>query len=203
MPTLWSFSECFWIMGLLYAIIFIFTFVLLLASKWSVFPSSPGTDVNPLKEPLLFARGVFMHNVGTSVIEAFLPASLVFSTAWLGLSMKLFLFFLGIPFIILAVNAIELGKGTAWAVASDKVKELRSICPHGAVEIPALVGSAALGISLLGRAGRILVLNEASTVEGAIHEVLVSPQTLEIFFFLLGLYAVAAAIEAYISPRMV
>lgn len=134
----------------------------------------------------LSALGLFFNNVRACVfgmIYGFLP-------------------FVYLPALALGMNAVLIGIMAAWYVAQDisLLVYFAALLPHGIFELPAVTVSFAVGLYICGGLTRRIRRRDNS-----------APRPLEcllvmiraLFFVELPLLAVAAVIEAYITPLVV
>lgn len=107
--------------------------------------------------------------------------------------------FIQLPALALGVNALVIGVLAAWYVAEGYpiAAFLAGILPHGFLELPALVIAFSVGLYVCGHVTRRLFRRDESTLHIWDSLVLMSRTLLLVLFPLL---AVAAILEAYITP---
>lgn len=107
--------------------------------------------------------------------------------------------FIQLPALALGVNALAIGVLAAWYVTEGYpiAAFLAGILPHGLLELPALVIAFSVGLFVCGHVTRRLFRRDESALHIWDSLVLMSRTLLLVLFPLL---AVAAVLEAYITP---
>lgn len=119
----------------------------------------------------------------------------------------IFVLVYGLPALVMIVNGWILGfffaDAALEASLDGTITFLKLVLPHGIIEFPAIVASAAMGFSL---ADDLLPFirrdNTQETKEKAV-EIIGSADRLQVLLVLLGLLAIAAYFEVYLTPRLV
>lgn len=142
-----------------------------------------GCSTENAGNPLSSSCGYFLHNIGIALI------------AWLG-----GLAIIG-PFYIIWENSMNIGMYLATAVTNPSqlqhdstIEAIAFLLPHGVFEIPAIILSIAMGIYLVD----MMLEKRRKAPNYKIAPALV--QTLPYAIVALGLFGIAAFIEANISP---
>lgn len=109
-----------------------------------------------------------------------------------------FLPFIYLPALSLGVNAMVLGVLAAWYVAEGQsmVVYLAALAPHGIFELPALVLAFAVGLYVCGQMTRRFRKDETARPAWRCMQLL----SRALVFALIPLLAVAAVMEAYVTP---
>lgn len=109
--------------------------------------------------------------------------------------------FIPLPALALGVNAMVIGVLASWCLTEgySMLGFLASILPHGLLEFPALILAFAMGLFVCGQVTRRLFRKDESALHIWDCLVLMSRMLL---WVLIPLLAVAAFIEAYITPAI-
>lgn len=122
------------------------------------------------------------------------------------LNRDVFVIAYGLPALVLIVNGLffgfllvddylEYGLSGVWGF-------LKWTAPHGIIEIPAIIGSASLGLSLADGLLGHLYRGETQRARERAKEQVRSRDTVLKLFSLLGLLALAAFVEAFLTARI-
>lgn len=119
----------------------------------------------------------------------------------------IFIIAYGLPTLVIIINGWFFGFLFANEFLDQQLAGiivfLKWVAPHGIIEIPAILASAALGYSFADSLLKPLYQEKTNEVRNKVRKTIKSKRTFKILLILIALLSIAALIEVFLTPQIV